>query len=62
VPVTFPEDRPGDGPVAGAVITVTVIVEASEAAQVVGAVWPAVGLPVLVRQRRRPEPRRSDGR
>jgi hypothetical protein len=48
--------------VAGAVITVAVIVEASGAAQLVDAVWPAVGLPVLVRQRRRPEPQRSDGR
>lgn len=42
-------------PVAGAVITVAVIVEASEAAQVVGAVWLVVGVSVLVGQRRRPD-------
>ncbi|MFJ9099859.1 hypothetical protein ACIRJM_15400 [Streptomyces sp. NPDC102405] len=37
-------------PVAGAVSTGAVIVEASEAAQVVGAVWLVVGLSVLVGQ------------
>ncbi|ANS67663.1 amino acid permease [Streptomyces lincolnensis] len=40
-------------PVAGAVITIAVIVEASGAAQVVGAVWFAVGVVVLVAQRGR---------
>ncbi|MDI3389805.1 APC family permease [Streptomyces sp. B-S-A8] len=40
-------------PVAGAVITVAVIVEASRTAQVVGAVWCAVGLVVLFAQRGR---------
>ncbi|MFD7132691.1 APC family permease [Streptomyces sp. NPDC059894] len=40
-------------PVAGAVITVAVIVEASRTAQVVGAVWLAVGLVVLGAQRGR---------
>jgi amino acid transporter len=40
-------------PVVGAAITVAVIVEASGAAQVVGAVWFLVGLGVLVAQRSR---------
>ncbi|GGZ77370.1 amino acid permease [Streptomyces subrutilus] len=40
-------------PVLGAAVTVTVIVEASWEAQVVGAVWLAVGLCVLVAQRGR---------
>ncbi|MEV0175262.1 APC family permease [Streptomyces sp. NPDC050803] len=40
-------------PVAGAAITLAVIVEASGTAQVVGAVWLAVGLAVLVLQRGR---------
>jgi hypothetical protein len=40
-------------PVLGAAITVAVIVEASGAAQVVGAVWLAAGLVVLVVQRGR---------
>lgn len=47
-------------PVLGAAVTVTVIVEASWEAQVVGAVWLAVGLCVLVAQRGRrggPRPR-----
>ncbi|MEV5887615.1 APC family permease [Streptomyces sp. NPDC052020] len=43
-------------PVAGAVITVAVIVEASGTAQVVGAVWLAAGLVVLVVQGRRRGP------
>ncbi|MET7698481.1 APC family permease [Streptomyces sp. NPDC005485] len=43
-------------PVVGAAITVAVIVEASGTAQVVGAVWLAVGLTVLVVQRGRPAP------
>ncbi|MEW2413801.1 APC family permease [Streptomyces sp. NPDC046866] len=45
-------------PVLGAAVTVAVIVEASPTAQVVGAVWLAVGLGVLVLQRGR----RADGR
>ncbi|MFI9175171.1 hypothetical protein [Streptomyces lincolnensis] len=40
-------------PVVGAVITIAVIVEASGTAQVVGAVWFAVGVVVLVAQRGR---------
>ncbi|MFE6334565.1 APC family permease [Streptomyces sp. NPDC057798] len=40
-------------PVAGAAITITVIVEASGAAQVVGAVWLGVGIVVLGAQRGR---------
>jgi amino acid transporter len=40
-------------PVLGAAITVAVIVEASATAQVVGAIWLAVGLVVLVAQRGR---------
>jgi hypothetical protein len=40
-------------PVAGAAITVAVIVAASGAAQVVGAVWLLVGSVVLVAQRGR---------
>ncbi|MFG2294829.1 APC family permease [Streptomyces sp. NPDC048603] len=40
-------------PVLGAAVTVAVIAEASRAAQVVGAVWLAVGLAVLVVQRGR---------
>ncbi|MYW64868.1 amino acid permease [Streptomyces sp. SID8379] len=40
-------------PVLGAVITVAVIVEASASAQVVGAIWLAVGVVVLVVQRGR---------
>ncbi|RFC72532.1 APC family permease [Streptomyces sp. AcE210] len=40
-------------PVVGAAITVAVIVEASGTAQVVGAIWLAVGLVVLVAQRGR---------
>lgn len=40
-------------PVLGAAVTVTVIVEASREAQVVGAVWLAVGLGLLVVQRGR---------
>ncbi|MFR0357991.1 APC family permease [Streptomyces sediminimaris] len=43
-------------PVAGAAITVAVIVEASAAAQAVGAAWLAVGLVVLVVQRGRGMP------
>jgi hypothetical protein len=39
-------------PVVGAAITVAVIVEASRTAQVVAAVWLAVGLVVLVVQSR----------
>ncbi|MGY4924259.1 hypothetical protein [Streptomyces sp. 900105755] len=37
----------------GAAVTVAVIVAVSGAAQVVGAVWPGVGLVVLVMQRGR---------
>ncbi|NEC92934.1 hypothetical protein G3I71_46045, partial [Streptomyces sp. SID12501] len=48
-------------PVLGALVTVAVIVEASWEAQVVGAVWLAVGLGVLVAQRGRRTPERSDG-
>ncbi|MFD4577001.1 APC family permease [Streptomyces sp. NPDC058417] len=48
-------------PVLGAAITVAVIVEASGTAQVVGAVWLAVGLGVLVVQRGR-GPERGRGR
>lgn len=40
-------------PVVGAGITVAVIVEASGAAQAVGAVWLVIGLAVLVGQRGR---------
>lgn len=40
-------------PVLGAAITVAVIVEASGTAQVVGAIWLAAGLVVLVAQRGR---------
>lgn len=40
-------------PVLGAAITVAVIVEASGTAQVVGAIWLAVGLVVLMAQRGR---------
>ncbi|MGW2557707.1 APC family permease [Streptomyces sp. NPDC001514] len=53
-------------PVLGAVVTIAVIAEASHTAQVVGAIWLAVGLLVLVCQRgggqdasRRPGPVRS---
>ncbi|UUN28959.1 APC family permease [Streptomyces sp. FIT100] len=42
-------------PVAGAAVTVAVIVEASHTAQVVGAIWLAVGLLVLMVQRGRQE-------
>lgn len=42
-------------PVAGAAITVAVIVEASGAAQVVGTVWFVIGLAVLLGQRGRPQ-------
>jgi hypothetical protein len=42
-------------PVAGAAITVAVIVEASGAAQVVGTVWFVIGLAVLLGQRGRTE-------
>ncbi|MFD4259053.1 APC family permease [Streptomyces sp. NPDC058534] len=45
-------------PVLGAAITITVIVEASGSAQVVGAIWLAVGLVVLAAQARG---RRADG-
>ncbi|MFF3020401.1 APC family permease [Streptomyces sp. NPDC057939] len=48
-------------PALGAVVTVAVIVEASWEAQVVGAVWLAVGLGVLVAQRGRRAGERSDG-
>ncbi|MFJ8084159.1 APC family permease [Streptomyces sp. NPDC096205] len=41
-------------PVAGAAITVAVIVEASGTAQVVGAIWCVAGLGVLLAQRARP--------
>ncbi|MFD3719712.1 APC family permease [Streptomyces sp. NPDC058674] len=44
-------------PVLGAAVTVAVIVEASWTAQLVGAVWLAVGLGVLFAQRGRPGPR-----
>ena len=44
-------------PVLGAAITVAVIVEASGTAQVVGLVWLAVGLVVLLAQRGRTEPK-----
>ncbi|MFD5449746.1 APC family permease [Streptomyces sp. NPDC003470] len=43
-------------PVLGAAITIAVIVEASGTAQVVGAIWLAVGLVVLVAQSRRRGP------
>ncbi|MCX5194648.1 APC family permease [Streptomyces sp. NBC_00249] len=43
-------------PVLGAAVTVAVIVEASPAAQIVGAVWLLVGLGVLFAQRGRPAP------
>ncbi|MEU9285287.1 APC family permease [Streptomyces sp. NPDC048275] len=43
-------------PVMGAAITVAVIVEASRTAQVVGAIWLAVGLAVLTAQRERRVP------
>ncbi|MGV9628794.1 APC family permease [Streptomyces sp. NPDC003487] len=43
-------------PVVGAAITIAVIVEASGTAQVVGAVWLAIGLLVLTLQRGRPRP------
>ncbi|WP_078628592.1 APC family permease [Streptomyces sp. NRRL F-2664] len=46
-------------PVLGAAVTVTVIVEASRAAQLVGAAWLALGLAVLLAQRGR---RRTPGR
>ncbi|MEU9236439.1 APC family permease [Streptomyces subrutilus] len=48
-------------PVLGAAVTVTVIVEASWEAQVVGAVWLAVGLVLLVVQRGRREPDAGSG-
>ncbi|MFI8447748.1 APC family permease [Streptomyces erythrochromogenes] len=50
-------------PVLGAAVTVTVIVEASRTAQLVGAVWLAAGLAVLFAQRgRRPgDPAGADG-
>ncbi|WP_405423179.1 APC family permease [Streptomyces erythrochromogenes] len=50
-------------PVLGAAVTVTVIVEASRTAQLVGAVWLAAGLAVLFAQRgRRPgDPSGADG-
>lgn len=40
-------------PVVGAAVTVAVIVEASGVAQVVGAVWPALGVGVLLARRGR---------
>ncbi|UQX02787.1 APC family permease [Streptomyces sp. RerS4] len=43
-------------PVLGAAVTLAVIVEASPTAQLVGAVWLAVGLAVLFAQRGRPRP------
>ncbi|MFD7442951.1 APC family permease [Streptomyces sp. NPDC059909] len=46
-------------PVLGAMVTVTVIAEASRTAQVVGAIWLAVGLLVLVGQRGRGTERAS---
>ncbi|MFE2284104.1 APC family permease [Streptomyces sp. NPDC059443] len=48
-------------PVLGAAVTIAVIVEASWTAQVVGAVWLAVGLGVLVAQRGRRARDRSSG-
>lgn len=48
-------------PVLGAVVTVTVIVEASWTAQLVGAVWLAAGLGVLFAQRGRGDGPRGSG-